>query len=113
MLLLRHKVCRRVQTQLRTIMASAQGVGGAGISYPAAERGDVVDEHHGIAVPDPYRWMEEPGVKVDQWVAGQVCRWRGNVPEVQGNAAPVDAERSVGRVHWKAGNGSGCCSRAV
>src|SRR5262249_40913641 len=27
--------------------------------YPAAQRGSVVEQHHGVAVPDPYRWLEE------------------------------------------------------
>jgi len=29
-------------------------------AYPAAQRGLVVDEHFGVSVPDPYRWLEEP-----------------------------------------------------
>jgi prolyl oligopeptidase len=30
-----------------------------GMKYPAAPRGNVVDDYHGTAVADPYRWLEE------------------------------------------------------
>jgi prolyl oligopeptidase len=30
-----------------------------GLSYPAAARGDVVDDYHGTKVADPYRWLED------------------------------------------------------
>jgi len=29
-------------------------------AYPEARRGDVVDDYHGTAVADPYRWLEAP-----------------------------------------------------
>lgn len=30
-------------------------------TYPRARRSDTVDNYHGTEVPDPYRWLEEPG----------------------------------------------------
>lgn len=31
-----------------------------GLDYPAAPKGDAVDTYHGVAVPDPYRALEDP-----------------------------------------------------
>ena len=45
---------------------------GAGLIYPSAPRGDVVDDYHGTAVADPYRWLEEldsPATR--SWVEAQ------------------------------------------
>src|SRR5690349_11171182 len=40
------------------------------LSYPAAAKGDVVDDYHGTKVPDPYRWMEAlDAPEVAAWVA--------------------------------------------
>jgi prolyl oligopeptidase len=41
------------------------------LQYPAAVRGQVIDEYHGTKVADPYRWMETPGPDVAAWVAAE------------------------------------------
>ncbi len=40
--------------------------------YPAAERGDVVDDYFGVAVADPYRWLEDDTSEATAaWVAAE------------------------------------------
>ena len=40
--------------------------------YPEAARDNVVDDHHGTPVPDPYRWLEQPNsARTAEWVKAQ------------------------------------------
>lgn len=40
--------------------------------YPAARQDDLVEELHGEAVPDPYRWLEDPdSPDTAEWVAAE------------------------------------------
>src|SRR3954468_8305100 len=40
--------------------------------YPAAPRGEVVDDYHGMKVPDPYRWFEDLNAdNTGEWVRAE------------------------------------------
>jgi prolyl oligopeptidase len=42
------------------------------MQYPPARRADVVDDHHGTRVPDPYRWLEDVDApEVKEWVEAE------------------------------------------
>ncbi len=42
------------------------------LKYPAAHKVDVVDDYHGIMVPDPYRWLEDPdSPETREWIEAE------------------------------------------
>ena len=55
------------------------------LSYPPAATGDVVDDHHGVRVADPYRWLEDTDAsETAVWTAAQnelTEGWLAEVPQ--------------------------------
>jgi prolyl oligopeptidase len=52
--------------------ATGDGEAGARLTYPKARLDDIVESHHGIAVKDPYRWMEDlESEETTRWVEEQ------------------------------------------
>lgn len=49
-------------------------------TYPPARLADVIDDYHGTAVSDPYRWLEEPdSAETQAWVAAQNALTEGTI----------------------------------
>jgi prolyl oligopeptidase len=47
------------------------------VNTPAARRTDIIDVLHGVAVPDPYRWLEDGDApEVQEWVEANNSRTR-------------------------------------
>ncbi|MDA1274208.1 MAG: prolyl oligopeptidase family serine peptidase [Verrucomicrobia bacterium] len=59
---------------LLVTFANRMNAPAAEFEYPATERIDHYDVHHGVSVPDPYRWLEEDvreSARVRNWVEAQ------------------------------------------
>ncbi|MEP7312608.1 MAG: prolyl oligopeptidase family serine peptidase [Pseudomonadota bacterium] len=58
--------------------------------YPQSPRGDVVDDYHGTAVADPYRWLEQLDSAATQgWIAAQNALSAPYLVALPGRAAIV------------------------
>jgi len=80
--------CLAVTTALATPAAS---------SPPLTRRGDVVENLHGQAIADPYRWLEDAASnEVEAWTAAQTAYLRKTLDAIPGRA---DLERELWAVH--------------
>jgi prolyl oligopeptidase len=72
-------------------LGAAAALAASEIAYPPAMRGDHVDHYHGVAVPDPYRWMEDidsPATRA--WVAAEAKLTRGYLDAIPERQAIAD-----------------------
>ncbi len=68
----------------------------AALSYPPAARGEVVDEYHGIKVPDPYRWMEDiDSPQTRNWVEAEAKQSSDYLAAIPGRDGIVERMRKI------------------
>jgi prolyl oligopeptidase len=57
---------------LLPLLAAAEPAEPAAMPYPPTRRGDQVDDHHGVPVADPYRWLEDAdAAETRAWIEAQ------------------------------------------
>jgi prolyl oligopeptidase len=68
-------------------LAAVALAGGAKPDYPKTRTDDVVDDLHGVKVPDPYRWLEpNDAPEVEAWDEAQNAFLRARLDAVPGRA---------------------------
>lgn len=59
-------------------------------SYPPSPHGDQIDTYHGIAVADPYRWLEDPhSPETQRWIEAQNQLTFGYLEQLPGRIAII------------------------
>ena len=76
--------------------------------YPTAPRSDACDELHGHAVPDPYRWLEDPdAAQTRQWAAAQDALTEAHLQSLPGRdrlrarITELLGAGMIGAPHWR------------
>ncbi|MDF5758747.1 prolyl oligopeptidase family serine peptidase [Spongiactinospora sp. TRM90649] len=73
--------------------------------YPPARRDDHADELHGVTVPDPYRWLEDPDdPATKEWLEAQGALFTASIdrrPEFRERIAELLRSGSVGAPVWR------------
>lgn len=62
----------------------------SGITYPAANAGDLVESIHGVQVADPYRYLEVNDEKTKAWVTAQQVFGQDYLATIPGKQVLVD-----------------------
>ncbi|MEV0086730.1 prolyl oligopeptidase family serine peptidase [Saccharopolyspora sp. NPDC050642] len=82
----------------------------AQLTYPGADRDDIVEDLHGHQVADPYRWLEDPAEpRTEAWSAAQDALARTWLDALPGREAIAERMRSllssgsVSAPAWRAG----------
>ena len=76
---------------LVALVAGASFAQSEGWKYPPAKTVDQVDDYHGVKVPDPYRWLEDPdSAESRQWIDAQNKLTEGYIRGVPERQAIID-----------------------
>src|SRR5262245_59734090 len=67
-------------------------------AYPPARREDATETHHGVAVPDPYRWLEDlVSEETRRWIDAEEALLEDYVAPVSGTAPMRQRLLELGR----------------
>lgn len=75
-----------------------------GKNLPVARVAPVTDDLFGVAAVDPYRWMEDDGAELENWLAGQAAYTEAALAALPDRAALVDRIDELTRDHVRAAN---------
>jgi len=87
---------RRAAVLLALAGLLASPAGAAGLAYPPAPPGTVLENHFGTSVPDPYRWMESiDAPQVTDWVKSENAVSRAYFDAIPARAAIKERFRTL------------------